>query len=192
VICLSVIDVTAARELIAANPDVLLVDVRTPGEFAGVHIPGAVNLPLDQVEAHLERIVKDAGGRMILICRSGARAERCRRTLQTAGVHDALVLEGGMNAWIAAGGPVVRGRPRWDLERQVRLTAGGIVAASIAASLLWPPARFVAGLVGVGLVVAAITDTCALGMLLAKLPYNRPAQAGGGHEGLERPAGAER
>jgi len=189
---LSVIDVTAARELIAANPDVLLVDVRTPGEFAGVHIPGAVNLPLDQVEAHLERIVKDAGGRMILICRSGARAERCRRTLQTAGVHDALVLEGGMNAWIAAGGPVVRGRPRWDLERQVRLTAGGIVAASIAASLLWPPARFVAGLVGVGLVVAAITDTCALGMLLAKLPYNRPAQAGGGHEGLERPAGAER
>ncbi|ACZ84889.1 rhodanese-like domain-containing protein [Streptosporangium roseum] len=175
------IDVPAARALIAADPGVLVVDVRTPGEFASAHISGAVNLPLDQVDTHLRRIVADAGGTMLLICQSGGRATRAHTTLTRAGLVDVVVLEGGMNAWTGAGAPTTstscpipgtRAR-RWGLERQVRLVAGGIVATSVLASIRWPQARFIAGFVGAGLTFAAVTDTCAMGMALAKLPYNR-------------------
>jgi len=106
------IDVASARSLIATNPDVLVVDVRTPAEFESAHIDGAINLPLDQVDAHLQRIVADAGGRMLLICQSGNRAERARTTLNDAGLADVVVLDGGMNTWIATGAPVNHGRAR--------------------------------------------------------------------------------
>src|SRR5690606_19628792 len=62
------VDAATARALIAANPGVLVVDVRTPGEYETAHIEGAINLPLDQVDAHLRRIVADAGGTLLLIC----------------------------------------------------------------------------------------------------------------------------
>ncbi|MGW0486272.1 rhodanese-like domain-containing protein [Nonomuraea sp. NPDC003214] len=170
---MSHIDAVSARSLIATDPDVLVVDVRTPAEFESAHIDGAINLPLDQVDAHLRRIVTDAGGRMLLICQSGGRAERARTALSEAGMPDVSVLDGGMNAWIASGAPAIRGRPRWPLERQVRLVAGGIVLGSVMASLWVPAAVLVAAFIGAGLTFAAVTDTCAMGMLLAMLPYNR-------------------
>ncbi|MFI7145039.1 rhodanese-like domain-containing protein [Nonomuraea sp. NPDC050022] len=170
---MSHIDAATVRSLIAANPDVLVVDVRTPAEFESAHIDGAINLPLDQVDAHLRRIVADAGGRMLLICQSGNRAERARSALSGAGLDDVAVLDGGMNAWIASGAPVNRGRARWPLERQVRLISGSIVLASVVASLWIPATVLIAAFIGAGLAFAAVTDTCAMGMLLARLPYNR-------------------
>ncbi|MEO3859606.1 rhodanese-like domain-containing protein [Acrocarpospora sp. B8E8] len=170
------VDVPSARALISANPDVLVVDVRTPGEFASAHIPGAINLPLDQVDRHLRRIVSDAGGTMLLICQSGSRATQARTALTREGLAGVVVLDGGMNAWTAAGAPTTStagGRVRWGLERQVRLVAGSIVAVSVLASIWWAPARFIAGFIGAGLTIAAVTNTCAMGMALAKLPYNR-------------------
>lgn len=170
------VDVSTARALIADNPGVLVVDVRTPGEFASAHIPDAVNLPLDQVNAHLRRVVADAGGTMLLICQSGGRASQAHAALTRAGLTGVVVLEGGMNAWTGAGAPTTSsaaGRPRWGLERQVRLVAGGLVATSVLAGVWWPPARFVAGFVGAGLTFSALTNTCAMGMALARLPHNR-------------------
>ncbi|WP_067170112.1 rhodanese-like domain-containing protein [Microtetraspora niveoalba] len=169
----SPVDVTTARALIASDPDVVVVDVRTPAEFETAHIDGAVNLPLEQVDAHLRRIVADAGGTMLLICQSGNRADQAQKRLCDAGLPGTVVLSGGMNSWIAAGAPVVRGRQKWSLERQVRLAAGGIVLASIVADLWLPGVRFVGAFVGAGLVFAAVSDTCAMGTLLSKLPYNR-------------------
>ena len=168
------LEASAVRSLMATNPDVLLVDVRTPGEYEAAHIAGSINLPLDQVDAHLRRIVSDAGGRLVLVCQSGARATQAQQKLTAAGLTDVAVLTGGVNAWTAAGGPVQRtGRARWGLERQVRLVAGGIVLTAIVASIWVPALRYVAGFVGAGLVFAALTDSCLMGMLLAKLPYNR-------------------
>ncbi|GAA1909398.1 rhodanese-like domain-containing protein [Streptomyces sodiiphilus] len=169
-------DVAAVRTLIDSNPDVLLVDVRTPGEYESAHIADSINLPLDQVDPHLQQIVADAGGKMVLICQSGNRAGQCQSKLEAAGIKDAVVMTGGMNAWSSAGAPVVRGRERWELERQVRLVAGSIILVAIVASLWWPAARFVAGFVGAGLTFAAVTNTCAMGMMLTKLPYNRPSK----------------
>ncbi|HEX6967684.1 MAG TPA: rhodanese-like domain-containing protein [Micromonosporaceae bacterium] len=170
------IDVATARALLANNPDTLMVDVRTPGEYEAAHVPGSINLPLDQVDEHLDRIVRDAGGRLLLMCQSGNRATQACTKLVTAGLSSATVISGGMNAWIAAGGPVERGRDRWGLERQVRLVAGSIVLLSVLASLWWEPAKFIAAFIGGGLVFSAVTDTCGMGMLLAKLPYNRGAK----------------
>lgn len=167
------IGVAEARDLVESNPDTLVVDVRTPGEFETVHIDGAINLPLDQVDAHLQRIVADAGGRMVLICQSGQRARQAQEKLANAGLPEVSVLNGGMNAWVGAGAPVRRGRQRWSLERQVRLVTGLIVLLSIVVSAWAPEARFVAGLIGAGLTFAAFTNTCAMGMLLSRLPYNQ-------------------
>ncbi|MER7458772.1 rhodanese-like domain-containing protein [Micromonospora sp. NPDC126480] len=171
----SAVDVATARALLANNPDTLIVDVRTPGEFETAHVPGSINLPLDQVDAHLGRIVNDAGGQLLLMCQSGNRATQACTKLVNAGLPGATVISGGMNAWITAGGPVERGRERWSLERQVRLVAGSIVLLSVVASIWVPPARFVAGFVGAGLAFAGITNTCGMGMLLSRLPYNRGA-----------------
>jgi rhodanese-related sulfurtransferase len=172
------IDVATLQAELSTNPDTLLVDVRTPGEFQVASIDGAVNLPLSQVDAHLRRIVRDAGGRMVLICQSGARAGRAATTLAGAGLSDVVVLDGGMNSWVAAGAPVRREeQAKWALERQVRLVAGGIVASSIAGSVWFPKLRFLAGGIGAGLVFAAVSNTCAMGSMLMKLPYNQGATA---------------
>jgi rhodanese-related sulfurtransferase len=189
---MSVIDVPAARALVSAISDTLVVDVRTPAEFESAHIPGAINLPLDQVDAHLQRIVTDAGGQLILVCQGGVRAAQCQQKLSAAGLPGTLVLTGGMNAWTAHGAPITRGLQRWALERQVRLVAGGIVTVAILASLWWPPARFLAGLIGAGLTMAALTNTCAMGMLLAKLPYNRASMPVDIDASLDRLSGATR
>lgn len=175
----TMIDATRLRSALAADPDTLVVDVRTPAEFRTGHIPGAINLPLDQVDAHLRRIVADAGGRMVLVCQSGGRAGQACEKLTTAGLDDVEVLDGGMNSWTAAGGPTDGDRDgdEWPIERQVRLVAGGIVLGSILVSVVRPAARYVAGAVGGGLFYAALSNTCAMGRLLARLPFNAAPEA---------------
>jgi rhodanese-related sulfurtransferase len=145
----------------------LLLDVRTPGEFETAHIPGAVNIPLDQLK--LDAVRSHAAGRpIVLVCKSGGRAARARQF-----IGQGQIMAGGMDAWLVEGAPVLRGRPRWSLERQVRLAAGLLVLVSVVASLWFGPALAVAGIVGAGLTFAGATDTCVLGMALARLPYNR-------------------
>ncbi len=159
--------------------DVEVIDVRTPGEFESVHVPTSKNLPLDELEHHVDQVrtAVDEGREVVLVCRSGNRAHQAQDKLVEAGLPRLPILEGGMLAWQADDGPVVQDVIRWDLERQVRLVAGGLVLLSILVSIVFPPARFVAGFIGAGLVFAAVTNTCAMGMLLTKLPYNRPKSA---------------
>ena len=160
---------------VAAGGAIRLLDVRTPSEFENAHIGGAYNVPLDQLHEHAAE-VRAAPGAVVLICQSGQRAQRAEAVLRTAGMGNMHVLDGGMKAWIAAGLPVRRIRARVSLERQVRIVAGAIVAlGSIGALTLSPWLAVVPALVGSGLVFAGITDTCAMGMLLARLPYNRAA-----------------
>jgi len=156
--------------------EVEVIDVRTPGEFESVHVPTSKNLPLDELDSHLDTVREavDAVREVVLVCRSGNRAHQAQDKLVDAGLPRLPILEGGMLAWQADDGPVVQDVIRWDLERQVRLVAGSIVLASTLASIVFKPARFVAGFVGGGLVFAAVTNTCMMARLLSKLPYNRP------------------
>lgn len=168
-------DVRQVRELVARDADVALLDVRSPAEFETVHIPGSVNIPLDQLDSQLTALA-DRGRPLVLVCRSGARATQAQTKLAGVGCVNATVLDGGVLAWEQAGGPVNRGQQKWDLERQVRLVAGGLVLTFVLASIVVPPLRYLAGAVGAGLVFAALSNTCAMGNLLSKLPYNRGAR----------------
>jgi len=169
------IDSQALRALLdsAAPPRVL--DVRTPGEFETVHIAGAYNVPLDLLREHREEILKHLDEDVVLVCQAGQRAAQAEETLRKAGLTNVHVLDGGIAAWIGKGQPVNRGAQRWDLERQVRLAAGSLVALSILVSIVIPGAKWLAFAIGAGLTFAALTNTCAMGMLFARLPYNRGA-----------------
>jgi rhodanese-related sulfurtransferase len=158
----------------SANPPRIL-DVRTPGEFEGVHIAGAYNVPLDLLREHSDEIRTHLDDHVVLVCRSGQRAAQAEQTLHDTGLTNVHILDGGMNSWEAGGFSVKRGAQRWDLERQVRLVAGSIVALSILASIFVPGFKWVALFIGSGLVFAAVSNTCMMGMMLAKLPYNRGA-----------------
>lgn len=150
-----------------------VVDVRTPAEFETVHVPGSFNVPLDTLREHRRQLGEVLGEDVVLVCRSGQRAARAGEALGEVGLDGARVLEGGIVAWEAQGRPVARGRKRWELERQVRLVAGSIVLTAVLVGRRVPAVTWVAGGIGAGLTFAALSDTCAMGMLLAKLPYNR-------------------
>jgi rhodanese-related sulfurtransferase len=157
------------------RPDTRLLDVRTPSEFESEHIAGAYNVPLDVLGEHGAEI-RAVDAPVVLVCRSGQRARKAEDALKAAGMTNLHVLDGGMNSWIAAEQPVRRGAPRMSLERQVRIAAGGLAATGGFLALFVDPLfAALSAVIGSGLVFAGITDTCMLGMLLARLPYNRPA-----------------
>jgi rhodanese-related sulfurtransferase len=167
------VDATTLEQWLDQGVDVRVLDVRSPAEFDGVHIPGAYNVPLDTLGEHAEDIQRHVDEPVVLVCRSGMRASQAEQRLAAAGMGNVKVLDGGMMAWERIDGNVRRGQARWDIERQVRLVAGSIVLISIIVSIWVPAARFVAGFIGAGLTFAALSNTCAMGMLLSKLPYNR-------------------
>ncbi|MBN1173255.1 MAG: rhodanese-like domain-containing protein [Micromonosporaceae bacterium] len=169
----SLIAPTALLERLGQPGAPRILDVRTPAEFETAHIPGAYNVPLATLQEHRDDLLCHLCEPVVLICRSGQRATTASTALAEAGLTSMLVLDGGMVAWQAASGPVSVGRPRWELERQIRLVAGLIVLISVLLSVAVPWAKWIAAFIGAGLTFAALTNTCAMGMLLAKLPYNR-------------------
>ncbi|MBP2580427.1 rhodanese-related sulfurtransferase [Streptomyces sp. PvR006] len=150
-----------------------LLDVRTPGEFRTVHIPGSYNVPLDTLREHRAELLSHLDEDVVLVCRSGARAAQAERALAGAGLPNLRVLDGGVNAWEAAGAPVNRGPERWDMERQVRLVAGSAVLATGLVGVLVPGVHLIGTAIGAGLTYAALSNSCMMGVLLSRLPYNR-------------------
>lgn len=164
----------------------LLIDVRSASEFATGHIPGAIHMPLEQVESR----VGDLGANLpiILICKGGQRARMAAALIETCR-PEAKVLEGGTDAWSKAGLPlVVSSNTRWSLERQVRLGAGLLVLAGAVLGILvstrWV---FLAGFIGLGLTMAGLTDFCPMALLLSKMRWNGPRH-GGVTCGTDRPS----
>ncbi len=94
-----------------ANQKLLLLDVRSQGEFAGDlgHVPGALNIPLPELAMRLKQdpaFSPDAETTVVAICRSDARAAFAVRRLRRAGFKQVLVMSGGMLGWLAADLPV--------------------------------------------------------------------------------------
>jgi rhodanese-related sulfurtransferase len=152
-----------------------VLDVRTAAEFRTVHIPGSYNVPLDLLREHRGELSRHLEQDVVLVCRSGARAGQAETLLADTGLPNVHVLDGGLLAWQRTDAPVTHGAARWDLERQVRLVAGGLVLAGVLASVLVPSMKWLSAAIGGGLAVAALTNSCIMGLLLSKLPYNRDA-----------------
>lgn len=155
-----------------SNHRTQFVDVRSAAEYATGHVPGALNVPLEQVESRVDDLDKSAS--VILVCQSGKRAQMAAGLLQQR-FQNLVVLEGGTKAWVSAGLPTVRNVcTRWALERQVRLGAGLLVLLGVLLSMIvskqW---IYLSGFVGLGLTFAGLTSFCPMAAVLARMPWNR-------------------
>jgi len=153
-----------------------LLDVRTPVEFRELHAADARNVPLDRLDPAtvMQAGNGNKGEPLHIICRSGSRGRQACEKFLAAGFPNVVNVEGGTLAWAECGLPVVRGKKAISLERQVRIAAGSLVLLGVLLGWLVHPAFLaLAGFVGTGLVFAGITDTCGMGLLLARMPWNQ-------------------
>ncbi len=161
---------------IAEHRDHAVIDVRSAAEFESMHIRGSYNVPLPLLSEHTDELAARLGNRVVLVCQSGARAEQARQRLAGSGIDTAYVLTGGVPGFAARGGDVVKGKGRWDLERQVRLAAGSLVVLGLAGGkFVSPKIRILAGVIGAGLTFSAATNTCVMGQAISAMPWNRAA-----------------
>lgn len=176
---LPAISPTQLHEIVWAGQDVELIDVRTPVEFREVHVTFARNIPLDRLDAAQLAAGRQAAGQpLYVICRSGSRGQQACEKFCAAGYTNVVNVEGGTLAWDQAGLPVTRGQSAMSLERQVRIAAGSLVLIGTVLGTFAHPYWFgLAAFVGAGLVFAGITDTCGMGMLLARMPWNNVRDA---------------
>lgn len=161
-----------------------LVDVRSASEFASGHIPGAVNIPMDQIEVRLDDLLPNVP--TVLICQAGKRARITAGLLEPC-QREIAVLEGGTGAWIQAGLPVVSSvKTRWSLERQVRLGAGLLVlAGALLAFTVNTNWLFLSAFVGLGLSFAGVTDICLMAEILGPMPWNGRSQCKAANSNVE-------
>lgn len=149
-----------------------LVDIRAADEFARSRAAGAENRPLDA----LGPIAGDAP--VVFMCRTGMRTgANAGKLAGCCGEGEAYILEGGLDAWRAAGLPVLEDRSQpLEIMRQVQLAAGGLVLLGALLGWLVSPIWFgLSAFVGAGLVLAGATGWCGMATLLAVMPWNRRA-----------------
>jgi rhodanese-related sulfurtransferase len=165
-----------ASEIRFGNPT--LIDVREYSEFAAGFIQGAQLVPLSQVAGRASTWTKSAS--FVMICKSGRRATSAAEKLEAMGFSNVSVLDGGVEAWREQGLPLqtVCRRP-WAIERQVRVAAGTLVVIFSLLGLVVSPQFLIgAALVGAGLIFAGISNTCMMGSVLGKMPWNRAGRDG--------------
>jgi rhodanese-related sulfurtransferase len=153
-----------------------LLDVRTPVEFRELHAEGARNVPLERLDpaAVMQARNGPKDEPLYVLCRSGSRGRQACEKFRAAGFPNVVNVEGGTLAWAECGLPVVRGKKAISLERQVRIAAGLLVLlGALLGWLVHPAFVTLAAFVGAGLVFAGITDTCGMGLLLARMPWNQ-------------------
>lgn len=165
---LQTIDASAARRLIGQGA--VLVDIREADEHAREHVSGARNVPLSRLGS------LPAGAQAIVFhCRSGARTSANAPRLAAAADCEAYILEGGIEAWKAAGLPVAADRSQpIEIMRQVQISAGSLVLAGIMLGVWVAPAFLgLSAFVGAGLVFAGASGWCGMAKLLRLMPWNR-------------------
>ena len=102
------VSVAEAVDLIK-NKNAVIIDVRTPEEFAESHLPEANNFPVDTLSQNIETIKKLQRDKPLLVyCRSGKRSARATEILQNLGVNSLYNLKGGIKAWSDANNPLVK------------------------------------------------------------------------------------
>jgi|SaaInlStandDraft_1057018.scaffolds.fasta_scaffold05004_4 rhodanese-related sulfurtransferase len=170
--------ITASDWKSKESAEAILLDVRSPGEFSGMRAEGAVNLPLDKLTAEAVKNLSN-GKSVILLCQGGTRARMAAEKCEGLDC-ELMVFEGGTQAWKEAGLPVVESKGGViSLERQVRIGAGSLVVLGVILAEYFGLSglQYLSLFVGLGLVFAGVTDTCGMGILLAKMPWNQKASA---------------
>ncbi len=164
-----------AAENLLKEQRAILFDIRSEREYDEAHLPGAVLLPHARVDETLVSVLGDRDA--IFYCTSGARTDRACGDIARAGVKNIRVLEGGLNAWQSRGLPVIgsqAGSGGLSVPRQVQITVGSlIVLFAVLAVLGYTFAPYVLGAIGLGLLTAGLTGTCAMASVIMMMPWNR-------------------
>ena len=168
------------NELFAKGENPELIDVRAPFEYQEVHAEFAKNVPLDQLDP--EQVAANRNGSsgqpLYVICQGGNRSAKACEKFIAAGHQEVVNVQGGTKAWEAAGLPVKRGKKVMSLERQVRIAAGFLILVGAVLGFQVHQGFYgICAFVGAGLMFAGITDTCAMGMMIAKMPWNKVAKS---------------
>lgn len=159
-----------ARRLVDAGAQ--LIDIRSRAEFLREHVAGSRNIPQEEL-AHAGL----PAGELLFTCRSGGRTGACAAEIAAAAGPRAMILDGGLNAWKAAGGALdLDRRQPIELMRQVQIVAGSLVLTGVLLGLLVHPAFFgLSAFVGAGLTFAGFSGWCGMARLLQRMPWNRAA-----------------
>ncbi|REJ79095.1 MAG: DUF2892 domain-containing protein [Acidobacteria bacterium] len=154
-----------------------LVDVREYAEFAGGRVSDAKLLPLGEIEARHSEL--DHEKPIYVMCRTGRRSSEAQKKLKSLGFKNVINVVGGMEAWKSEELPVEKDeKAPWVIERQVRFVAGSVVLLGVILAVLVHPYLIgISAFIGAGLVFSAATDSCAMGMILMKMPWNRIPEA---------------
>lgn len=171
------IGVKEVAQRIQAGQKLRLVDVRSPAEFRSVHATVATNLPLDRVApAAVESALgpTTTENPIYVICKAGGRSRKACELLDSGGMTNIVNVEGGTDAWIAAGLPVERGAATIPVDGQVRLLMGGLIAlGAILAATAHPAWIWLSGALGAALVISGVTGWCGIAVVMAKMPWNQ-------------------
>ena len=173
------------RELAAKRQKgetVEVLDVRTPVEYQEVHCEFARNVPLAALDPKAVMTARNgtADSPLYIICRSGGRGKQACEKFLAAGFTNVVNVAGGTLAWAESGLPVNRGKKVMSLERQVRIAAGALgLLGALLGFFVHPYLIGISAFVGAGLMFAGISDTCAMGLFLARMPWNRVSTSPG-------------
>ncbi|EOC1311513.1 rhodanese-like domain-containing protein [Cronobacter turicensis] len=175
---MSSIFITPAEVHALSGRRIMLIDIRGQEEWRREHLADARSLPLEQIQPGC--FDKDALAQtdmVIFHCQSGMRTEKARQQL-IAAAHpaDVRIMQGGLNAWKAAGLPVITdSRQPLPLMRQVQIVAGALaLCGTLAGATITPAFYIIPAFVGAGLMFAGITGWCGMAKLLAVMPWNKP------------------
>lgn len=106
-----VVPPAAVPDLVSRPDGPVLLDVRTPEEYAEGHVPGATSIPIDDLVQRLPELHAWRERGVITYCRSGRRAGRARDLLEEHGFRNVALMDGSMNRWNEEGRPVETGPP---------------------------------------------------------------------------------
>lgn len=170
---LKMISPKEAQALASKDPQVKLLDVRSASEFSEKHIQDSINVPIGMISSKIKDL-SQSGQSYITFCRTGNRSPMAADMLLQAGIASIKVMQGGITAWQKQKLPVIIGDTSISIERQVRIAAGSlmlfgvIMAQFIHGGFIW-----ISIWVACGLIFAGITNSCLMGMMLMRLPYNK-------------------
>lgn len=153
--------------------DAVLIDIRETDEHAREHILGARLAPLSAIDAH--DFDRDRGKAAVFHCKSGMRTQANAARLIARGFREAYFLEGGIEAWKAAGFPIHANRQApLEIMRQVQITAGALILVGALLGWVVHPAFFaLSAFVGAGLLFAGVSGWCGMALMLKAMPWNR-------------------
>lgn len=159
---------------------ITVVDVRTSAEVSSERLADCINIPLQELSASKLNASLASAGRtgeepIYLLCGTGLRAKKAAAQLKNATAHSLVVIEGGINALRQAGASLIQSaRSLISLERQVRIAAGLLVVSGVISGALVTPLFYgLSAFVGAGLIFAGVTGSCGIGLVLARMPWNR-------------------